>query len=166
MSKICWVSCKQCRLRIRHSVASDLGVHCLLRPVCPNTYGKYCTYLPNVSVPIKRDIESTHSSLYIPKDISGKYSFIIAVYPQSDSKRVLIHISVVFNKYCLDILGLMYPEFQFTVQALPLLFSNICVRVSNDSISRQRRPLSDCTDAQADLGLHCLQKLWRHLFPW
>ena len=24
-----------------HSVASDLGLHCLLRPVCPNTKGKY-----------------------------------------------------------------------------------------------------------------------------
>ena len=22
-----------------HPVASDLGVHCLLRPICPNTYG-------------------------------------------------------------------------------------------------------------------------------
>ena len=28
-----------------HSVASYLGLHCLLRPVCPNTYGKYCTYI-------------------------------------------------------------------------------------------------------------------------
>ena len=24
-----------------HSAASHLGLHCLLRPVCPNTYGKY-----------------------------------------------------------------------------------------------------------------------------
>ena len=24
-----------------HSVASHLGLLCLLRPVCPNTYGKY-----------------------------------------------------------------------------------------------------------------------------
>ena len=24
-----------------HSVASHLGLYCLLRPVCPNTYGKY-----------------------------------------------------------------------------------------------------------------------------
>ena len=23
-----------------HSMASHLGLHCLLRPVCPNTYGK------------------------------------------------------------------------------------------------------------------------------
>ena len=28
--------------------------------------------------------------------------------------------------------------------------------VSNDSDSRQWRPWSDCTDVQADLGLHCL----------
>ena len=27
-----------------YSVASHLGLHCLLRPVCPNTYGKYGTY--------------------------------------------------------------------------------------------------------------------------
>ena len=25
------------------SAASHLGLHCLLRPVCPNTYGKYGT---------------------------------------------------------------------------------------------------------------------------
>ena len=24
-----------------HSAASHLGLHCLLRPVCVNTYGKY-----------------------------------------------------------------------------------------------------------------------------
>ena len=24
-----------------HSAALHLGLHCLLRPVCPNTYGKY-----------------------------------------------------------------------------------------------------------------------------
>ena len=24
-----------------HFVASHLGLHCLLRPICPNTYGKY-----------------------------------------------------------------------------------------------------------------------------
>ena len=30
---------------IPHSVASHLGLHCLLRPVCPNAYGKFhiCT---------------------------------------------------------------------------------------------------------------------------
>ena len=27
------------------SAASHLGLHCLLRPVCPNTYGKYVNYL-------------------------------------------------------------------------------------------------------------------------
>ena len=27
-----------------HSAASHLGLHCLLRPVCPNTYGKYGNY--------------------------------------------------------------------------------------------------------------------------
>ena len=29
--------------------------------------------------------------------------------------------------------------------------------VSNDSVSGQWRPWSDCADAQSDLGLHCLQ---------
>ena len=28
-----------------HSVASHLGLHYLLRPVCPNTYGKYGIFL-------------------------------------------------------------------------------------------------------------------------
>ena len=36
-----------------HSAASHLGLNCLLRPVCPNTYGKYGisrkkVYLPKV----------------------------------------------------------------------------------------------------------------------
>ena len=28
-----------------HSAASVQGVHGLLKPVCLNTYGKYCTYV-------------------------------------------------------------------------------------------------------------------------
>ena len=27
-----------------HSAVSDLGLHCLQRPICPNTYGYYGTY--------------------------------------------------------------------------------------------------------------------------
>ena len=27
-----------------HSAASHLGLHCLLGPVCPDTYGKYVTW--------------------------------------------------------------------------------------------------------------------------
>ena len=34
-----------------HSVASHLGLNCLLRPVCPNTYGKYGTYASEAEVP-------------------------------------------------------------------------------------------------------------------
>ena len=38
----CWVSGKQCHHdQMPHSVAPDLGLHCLLRPVCLNTYSKY-----------------------------------------------------------------------------------------------------------------------------
>ena len=29
-----------------HNVASDLGLHCLLRPVCPNTKEYYGLYIP------------------------------------------------------------------------------------------------------------------------
>ena len=29
-----------------HSVASDPGLHCLLRHICPNIYGKYCIMSP------------------------------------------------------------------------------------------------------------------------
>ena len=32
------------------SVASHLGLYCLLRPVCPNTYGKYGTYFSYVTM--------------------------------------------------------------------------------------------------------------------
>ena len=36
--KICWIDGKQGRPWSAHSVTSDLGLHCLLRPVCPNTW--------------------------------------------------------------------------------------------------------------------------------
>ena len=32
------------------SAASHLGLHCLLRPVCPNAYGKYGAYLYRTGV--------------------------------------------------------------------------------------------------------------------
>ena len=34
------------------SAASHLGLHCLLRPVCTNTYGKYgiCTYILSMNL--------------------------------------------------------------------------------------------------------------------
>ena len=35
------------------SAASHLGLYCLLRPVCPNTYGKYGTFF--LVFPIKQD---------------------------------------------------------------------------------------------------------------
>ena len=46
-----------------HSAASVLGLHCLLRPVCPNTYGKYDT------VQVHKDIAVFESPLgrkYMP----------------------------------------------------------------------------------------------------
>ena len=39
MSKNYWISGKQCRPW--WDAASHLSLHCLRRPVCPNTYGKY-----------------------------------------------------------------------------------------------------------------------------
>ena len=42
MSKNCCTSGKQCSPdETPLSAASHLGLHCLLRPVCPNTYSKY-----------------------------------------------------------------------------------------------------------------------------
>ena len=38
--------------------------------------------------------------------------------------------------------------------------------VSNNSVSGQWRPWSDCGDVQADLGLSCLQYILRHTFTW
>ena len=37
------MSGKQCRPdQMSHSMASDLGLHCLLKTVCLNTHGEYC----------------------------------------------------------------------------------------------------------------------------
>ena len=41
MSKSCWISDSVDPDQLPHSVASDLGLHCLLRLVCPNTWEKY-----------------------------------------------------------------------------------------------------------------------------
>ena len=30
--------------QLLHSAAADLGLHCLLLPICPNTYGYYGTF--------------------------------------------------------------------------------------------------------------------------
>ena len=46
MLKNYWVSGKQCTDEMLHNVASHLGLHCLLRPVCSNTYGIYSTLQP------------------------------------------------------------------------------------------------------------------------
>ena len=45
VSKYCWMSGKQLDPdETPRSAASHLGLYCLLRPVCPNTYGKYSTF--------------------------------------------------------------------------------------------------------------------------
>ena len=36
--------------------------------------------------------------------------------------------------------------------------------MSNDSLSRQRRPRSDCAFAQSDLGLRCPHMIRRHIW--
>ena len=37
---------------------------------------------------------------------------------------------------------------------------------SNDSVMEQRRPRSDCADAQSDLGLRCSHMTRRHISLW
>ena len=38
--------------------------------------------------------------------------------------------------------------------------------VSNDSVSGQQRPRSDCACMQSDMGLRCPYMLWRHIVAW
>ena len=45
-----------------------------------------------------------------------------------------------------------------------ICFTLIYSTVSNVFISGQRRPRSDCADAQSDLGLRCPHMPWRHVF--
>ena len=40
-----------------HSVASDLGLHSLLRPVCPNSKGYYGLYTQTTKIHTKSDVE-------------------------------------------------------------------------------------------------------------
>ena len=44
----CWMSCTTVDLdQALHSAASDLDLHCLLRPVCPETYRPYTVFWSN-----------------------------------------------------------------------------------------------------------------------
>ena len=47
-----WVANSEDPDETPQNAASHLGLHCLLRPICPNTYGKYgnvvSTYVPYV----------------------------------------------------------------------------------------------------------------------
>ena len=56
-----------------HSVASHLGLYCLLRPVCPKTYGKYG--MANSADPDQtpRSAESDLVSTLIAKDYLSQY---------------------------------------------------------------------------------------------
>ena len=49
-------------------------------------------------------------------------------------------------------------------KALSQLFLSIDTIVSNDSVSGQQRPRSDCASAQSDRGHCCLHMLQRHTF--
>ena len=53
-----------------------------------------------------------------------------------------------------------------TSSLLWFIYSLIHSAVSNDSVSGQRRPRSDCADAQSDLGLLCPHMYRRHIFSW
>ena len=67
-----------------HSVASDLGPHCLLRPVCPNTQEKY-------------GIRYSHSGLWTSKWTSGHNHNHSMIKPYSSIQVVFF----VFFLFCL-----------------------------------------------------------------
>ena len=49
-----------------HDAASDLSLHCLLRPVCPNTKSRYCTLSYNKAQgPVVQSVVSLTSSLRV-----------------------------------------------------------------------------------------------------
>ena len=65
VSKNCWMTGKQCRPdEMLHFVASHLGIHCLLRPVHLNTYGKY-SKLDGFSAIFNKEIPSEKRSYYV-----------------------------------------------------------------------------------------------------
>ena len=61
-----------------HSAASHLGLYCLLRPVCPNTYGKYgilCSVFEAKQISLaKQDILVQKSNVGSGLSLLGKVS--------------------------------------------------------------------------------------------
>ena len=49
-----------------HSAASHQGLHCLLRPVCPNTYGKYDTMFPSSQKDLSKQCWSRSDTAELP----------------------------------------------------------------------------------------------------
>ena len=48
------------------SAASHLGLHCLLRPVCPNTYGRYGIFLQNERICLQGQKCAKHADRPLP----------------------------------------------------------------------------------------------------
>ena len=69
-----WHCILQCLIRVSTAAASHQGLHCFLRPVCPNTYGKYCRY---------NTIEYIKLTLLVPKftrHLSSAFLFLTNYY--------------------------------------------------------------------------------------
>ena len=56
-------------------------------------------------------------------------------------------------------------EIQSIYSDLEIRSTSVCSTVPKDCISGQRRPRSDCADAQSDLGLRCPPML-EDVFAW
>ena len=70
------------------SAASHLGLYCLLRPVCPNTYGKYGTFLElyndcHFLIPLNRTV-----LLCVRRWLNGP---VLLCVPRCLSSPVLVH---------------------------------------------------------------------------
>ena len=59
--------------QLLHSMASYLGLHCLLRPVCQNTYDKYSTYKFITST--AREARREQTELYAREYDQGKVTY-------------------------------------------------------------------------------------------
>ena len=86
MSKNGWMSCEQCS-RMPCSAASHLGLNCLLRPVCPNTYSKYGIHVQKALLFQPQHLPHSETYAWFGK---LNYNNYVVVYTQSPVARAVL----------------------------------------------------------------------------
>ena len=84
-----------------HSAASHLGLYCLLRPVCPNTYGKYGSKNGLVQILVQKLFWKHHKAVKWTRSICLRISMLRHSGP-SCSKLMMLLVNILFKLWLLN----------------------------------------------------------------